>query len=97
MAGMIPGTMDIGDMGHIGGPDITGMIPGTLLITAGILLITAGMILGITITGAGMILGIIVTGAGIIPDIQVIGGLVAMHTTLIMAIPEAAALHIVGL
>lgn len=90
MAGMIPGTMDIGDMGHIGGPGITGMIPGTLLITA-------GMILGITITGAGMILGIIVTGAGIIPDIQVIGGLVAMHTTLIMAIPEAAALHIVGL
>jgi hypothetical protein len=44
-----------------------------------------------------MILGIIVTGAGIIPDIQVIGGRVAMHTTLIMAIPEAVALHIVGL
>ena len=68
MAGMTLGIMDIGDMGRIGGPDMAGMIPGPIHITA-----------------------------GIIPDIMVIGGLVAEHTTLIMAIPEEVALHIMGL
>ena len=85
--------MDIGDMGRIGGPDMAGMIPGTIHITAGTIL---GIMTG-TAGMAGMIPGTIHITAGIIPDIMVIGGLVAEHTTLIMAIPEEVALHIMGL